>query len=142
VGYRAPKEFTAAPAEDLYIAERLCLTIVASHSPSGLVETAKQPGFSATQTVWRRMQSAANPSPLEFPANREKYREFLYSWYEFMRPHLISATFLGVIFFAECVRDRPFVNLTPPQPLRSDRAGRNQSSPNPKAFNTSVGTYL
>jgi hypothetical protein len=32
--------------------------------------------FSATQTVWRSAQSAANPSPPEFPANREKYREF------------------------------------------------------------------
>ena len=39
----------------------------------------RQPGFSATQTVWRRMQSRANPSPPEFPANREKYREFVLS---------------------------------------------------------------
>ena len=26
------------------------------------------------KTSWRRMQSAANPSPVKFPANREKYR--------------------------------------------------------------------
>jgi hypothetical protein len=37
-----------------------------------------QPGFSATQTEWRRTQSGANPSPQEFPANREIYRECLY----------------------------------------------------------------
>jgi hypothetical protein len=41
-----------------------------------------QPGFSATQTEWRREQSDANPSPREFPANREKYREFLHFWTE------------------------------------------------------------
>jgi hypothetical protein len=34
-----------------------------------------QLGFSAVETSWRRMQSRANPSPPEFPANREKYRE-------------------------------------------------------------------
>jgi len=27
-------------------------------------------------TEWRRMQSRTNFSPLQFPANREKYREF------------------------------------------------------------------
>jgi len=32
--------------------------------------------FSALQTVWRGAQSGANRSPLKFPANREKYREF------------------------------------------------------------------
>jgi hypothetical protein len=37
----------------------------------------KSQGFSALETSWRRRQSAANSSPgLEFPANREKYREF------------------------------------------------------------------
>jgi len=35
-----------------------------------------QPGFSATQTAWRRAQSHANFSPQDFPANRENYREF------------------------------------------------------------------
>jgi hypothetical protein len=30
--------------------------------------------FSAVETVWRRKQSGANPSPSQFPANREKYR--------------------------------------------------------------------
>ena len=37
---------------------------------------AKPQSFSAVETRWRRMQSAANPSPVKFPANREKYREF------------------------------------------------------------------
>jgi hypothetical protein len=35
-----------------------------------------QADFSALQTAWRSMQSRANRSPREFPANREKYREF------------------------------------------------------------------
>ena len=30
----------------------------------------------AVETAWRRTQSYANPSPREFPANREKYRDF------------------------------------------------------------------
>ena len=30
----------------------------------------------AVETAWRRTQSCANPSPLKFPANRDKYREF------------------------------------------------------------------
>jgi hypothetical protein len=38
-----------------------------------------QPGFSATQTVWRSVQSSANSSPSRNPFNREKYREFLHS---------------------------------------------------------------
>jgi hypothetical protein len=41
-----------------------------------------QPGFSATQTEWRSAQSCANPSLRKFPANREKYREFLHFWIE------------------------------------------------------------
>jgi hypothetical protein len=41
-----------------------------------------QPGFSASQTEWRRAQSGANNSPAEFPANREKYREFADFWSE------------------------------------------------------------
>jgi hypothetical protein len=32
--------------------------------------------FSAAKTGWRSAQSGANSSPPEFPANREKYREF------------------------------------------------------------------
>src|ERR1022692_234344 len=46
------------------------------------IKGATQQSFSAVETVWRRMQSAANPSPAKFPANREKYREFR----EFSRP--------------------------------------------------------
>jgi hypothetical protein len=38
--------------------------------------SAMQLNFSASQTAWRSAQSHANPSPLKFPANREKYREF------------------------------------------------------------------
>jgi hypothetical protein len=38
------------------------------------MESEKQ--FSALQTVWRRTQSPANPSPSKIPVNREKYREF------------------------------------------------------------------
>jgi hypothetical protein len=43
--------------------------------------------------LWRRMQSGANLSPREFPANREKYREFLHFWSKFIRAHLISTIF-------------------------------------------------
>jgi hypothetical protein len=31
--------------------------------------------LSELQTVWRRAQSPANPSPAKIPDNREKYRE-------------------------------------------------------------------
>jgi hypothetical protein len=66
------------------------------------------PEFSATQTVWRSAQSAANPSLPEFPANREKYREFADS--RPSKPDFISlnCSFCGTTSLQGVIRNREF----------------------------------
>src|SRR5450759_95186 len=39
------------------------------------------------------MQSRANPSPREFPANREKYREIVYFWVKIPRRFVLLNSF-------------------------------------------------
>jgi hypothetical protein len=51
-----------------------------------------QADFFALQTVWRREQSRANSSPLEFPANREKYRQFARFWSQISTCFFLSTT--------------------------------------------------
>jgi hypothetical protein len=67
-----------------------------------------QPGFSATQTVWRSAQSGANPSPQEFPANREKYREF--ADFGPSKPRFLSlnCSFCGATSLYGVIRNREF----------------------------------
>jgi hypothetical protein len=67
-----------------------------------------QPGFSATRTVWRSAQSGANPSPPEFPANREKYREF--ADFGPSKPHFVSlnCSFCGSTSLYGVLRNREF----------------------------------
>lgn len=60
------------------------------HNPQATREELKVrvPLCAGFKKVWRSVQSFANPSPTEFPANREKYKgicEFLPSK---MHPHL------------------------------------------------------
>ena len=43
---------------------------------------ATQPSFSSVQTVWRSVQSGANCSPFQIPANRGEYREFCHSCWQ------------------------------------------------------------
>jgi predicted amidohydrolase YtcJ len=60
----------------------LCSPPPRNHVNQAWVEfTGRPPG-------WRSGQSRANPSPAEFPANREKYREFANSCPRKMHPHL------------------------------------------------------
>jgi hypothetical protein len=67
-----------------------------------------QPGFSATQTVWRSAQSGASPSPPEFPANREKYREF--ADFRPSKPDFFSlnCSFCGTTSLWGVIRNREF----------------------------------
>jgi hypothetical protein len=66
------------------------------------------PGFSATQNVWRSAKSGANPSPPEFPANREKYREFADFGPSKPRFFSLNCSFCGSTSLYGVIRNREF----------------------------------
>jgi hypothetical protein len=68
--------FTAFTSEQSDLRDPVCLGMIAKYGHFLRISEEEEPTFSVSQTVWRSAQSGANFSPREFPANREKYREF------------------------------------------------------------------
>src|ERR1022692_1271197 len=66
-GFSKPEEKSSATGRGLRVANN-----AAKCDKNGILTVT----YLTLMTCWRRTQSGANPSPLEFPANREKYREF------------------------------------------------------------------
>ena len=76
---RTARTVTVFDAEQSVLRSPVYLGIIAKYGHCSRISARSERTFSAVQTSWRSAQSRANSSLREFPANREKYREFLYS---------------------------------------------------------------
>jgi hypothetical protein len=70
------RDSAASDAEQSVLRSPVCLGTIAQYGHCSRISAQSERTFSAVQTAWRSAQSRANLSPREFPANREKYREF------------------------------------------------------------------
>ncbi len=70
-------DVAAIPAEHSVLSMCVCMQTIAEHGHVSRFFREARCNLSTVKTWWRSVQSSANRSPGEFPANREKYREFV-----------------------------------------------------------------